>query len=183
MALTLGQAAKIANVSKPTMSKWLKGGKLSGSKNKDGVYQIDKSELDRFLAFYRSEKTLLASVNSNGNLGVNTSKPNSTNATETPQKNTTGVEAIDALTKIDAIKYVAALEVIKAEKAALQKALAKSEQQYEHLEARMDNMQASYEETLRRVTSLIEDKRPAPERVATEATEAPKKRKKFLGIF
>lgn len=183
MALTLGQAAKIAGVSKPTMSKWLKDGKLSGSKNADGVYEIDRSDLDRFLAFNRSSKTVLGSVNGNGNLGVSHANTNPQNATQVPPKPTTGVEALDNADKLETVKYAAAIEILRVEKAALEKALAKSETAYEHLEARMDDMQASYEETLRQVTRLLEDKRPASERAATEASAPTKKRKKFLGIF
>ena len=190
MALTLGQAAKIANVSKPTMSKWLKDGKLSGTKNDEGVYEIDKSELDRFLAFHRSKQTLLSDVSGNGKLGVSSRKANASEASPEAPTTSTGIEALDALTNANEVKYVAAIEILKAERAALQKALAKSEQQYEHLEARMDDMQATYEETLRNVTRLIEDKRPAsektPEVITTpveEKPEEPKKRTKFLGIF
>jgi excisionase family DNA binding protein len=44
--LTLGQAAKLVGKSKPTISKAVKDGKLSGQKV-DGVFQIEKSELIR----------------------------------------------------------------------------------------------------------------------------------------
>ena len=44
--LTLGQASKLVDKSKPTISKAVKDGKLSGQKV-DGVFQIDKSELLR----------------------------------------------------------------------------------------------------------------------------------------
>ena len=44
--LTLGQAAKQVGKSKPTISKAIKDGKLSGEKI-DGVYQIEVSELLR----------------------------------------------------------------------------------------------------------------------------------------
>jgi len=45
--LTLGQAAKMTGKSKPTISKAVKDGRLSGKKGKDGVYQIEVSELLR----------------------------------------------------------------------------------------------------------------------------------------
>jgi hypothetical protein len=45
--LTLGQAAKQVGKSKPTISKAIKDGKLSGEKNDNGVYQIEVSELLR----------------------------------------------------------------------------------------------------------------------------------------
>jgi hypothetical protein len=44
--LTLGQASKLVGKSKPTISKAVKDGKLSGEKV-DGVFQIEKSELVR----------------------------------------------------------------------------------------------------------------------------------------
>ena len=44
--LTLGQASKLVGKSKPTISKAVKDGRLSGQKV-DGVFQIDKSELIR----------------------------------------------------------------------------------------------------------------------------------------
>ena len=44
--LTLGQASKLTGKSKPTISKAVKDGKLSGQKV-NGVFQIDKAELVR----------------------------------------------------------------------------------------------------------------------------------------
>ena len=44
--LTLGQASNLVGKSKPTISKAVKDGKLSGQKV-DGVFQIEKSELLR----------------------------------------------------------------------------------------------------------------------------------------
>ena len=44
--LTLGQASKLVGKSKPTISKAVKDGKLSGQKV-NGVFQIDKAELVR----------------------------------------------------------------------------------------------------------------------------------------
>jgi len=45
--LTLGAAAKMAGVSKPTIARAIKSGKLSGKKNRNGSYSIDESELAR----------------------------------------------------------------------------------------------------------------------------------------
>jgi excisionase family DNA binding protein len=45
--LTLGQAAKETGVSKPTISKAISKGRLSGTKNEKGEYEIDPSELFR----------------------------------------------------------------------------------------------------------------------------------------
>jgi len=44
--LTLGQASKLVGKSKPTISKAVKDGKVTGQKV-DGVFQIEKSELIR----------------------------------------------------------------------------------------------------------------------------------------
>ena len=45
--LTLGEASKLTGISKPTISKAVKDGKVSGKKNNKGVFEIEKSELIR----------------------------------------------------------------------------------------------------------------------------------------
>ena len=45
--LTLGEAAKMTGMSKPTISKAVKSGKVTGTKGENGVFQIEKSELIR----------------------------------------------------------------------------------------------------------------------------------------
>lgn len=45
--LTLGQAAKEAGISKPSLSAAIKKGRLSAEKNESGTYEIDPSELFR----------------------------------------------------------------------------------------------------------------------------------------
>ena len=45
--LTLGEAAKMTGVSKPTISKAVLSGKVTGIKGENGVFQIEKSELIR----------------------------------------------------------------------------------------------------------------------------------------
>ncbi len=47
MKLTLGQAAKEAGISKPSLSAAIKKGRLSANKNESGVYEIDPAELFR----------------------------------------------------------------------------------------------------------------------------------------
>ena len=44
---TLGQAAKRMNVSKPTLSRWIKKGRITAQRQDNGSYLIDASELDR----------------------------------------------------------------------------------------------------------------------------------------
>lgn len=53
MKFTLGQAAKRLGLSKPTVSKHIRNGRLAGVKGADGVFQIDAAELARFEAEYR----------------------------------------------------------------------------------------------------------------------------------
>jgi excisionase family DNA binding protein len=45
--LTLGQAAKLAGVGKSTLSRAIKSGRLSASRQTDGSYSIDPAELER----------------------------------------------------------------------------------------------------------------------------------------
>ncbi len=47
MTLTLGQAAKAADVSKSTLSRAIKEGRMSASRNDTGGYTIDPAELFR----------------------------------------------------------------------------------------------------------------------------------------
>lgn len=47
MAYTLGQAARAANVSKTTIQRAIKSGRLSASRQLDGSYLIDPAELHR----------------------------------------------------------------------------------------------------------------------------------------
>lgn len=47
MGYSLGQAAKEVGVSKPTIQRAIKSGKLSATRNDDGSYDIDPSELLR----------------------------------------------------------------------------------------------------------------------------------------
>lgn len=52
MAFTLGQAAKRVGVSKPTLSKHIKNGRLSAKKLETGAFAIDDAELGRFISSY-----------------------------------------------------------------------------------------------------------------------------------
>ena len=56
MKFTLGQAAKEAGVSKPTISRALKNGDLSGTKKRDRSYESVASELHRWKEHYQSRK-------------------------------------------------------------------------------------------------------------------------------
>lgn len=56
MKYTLGQAAKEASVSKPTISRALKNGDLSGKRRPDRSFEIEASELHRWKDDYRERK-------------------------------------------------------------------------------------------------------------------------------
>lgn len=45
--LSLGQAAKVAGVSKSTLQRMLKNGQVSGTQREDSVWEIDQSEVAR----------------------------------------------------------------------------------------------------------------------------------------
>ena len=47
MPYSMSKAAKVAGVSKTTMHKWVKSGKMTATKLDDGTYSIDESELTR----------------------------------------------------------------------------------------------------------------------------------------
>ena len=47
MKLSLGQAAKLAGVSKSTLQRMLKAGTASGTQREDSVWEIDQSEVAR----------------------------------------------------------------------------------------------------------------------------------------
>lgn len=77
MKLTMGQAAKQANVSKPTLSRWIKKGYISAEKQGDGSYTIDASEMDRIL----EQKSRGNARNGNGNTEMlQPETPNETHA-------------------------------------------------------------------------------------------------------
>ena len=50
MGVTLGQAAKLASVSKSTLTRAIKSGRLSAYRRDDGGYEIDVAELARVYA-------------------------------------------------------------------------------------------------------------------------------------
>lgn len=49
MAYSLATAAEAAKVSKPTVFRWIKAGKISAVKADDGTYRIEPAELHRYL--------------------------------------------------------------------------------------------------------------------------------------
>ena len=66
MAYTLGQAAKAADVSKTTIQRAIKSGRLSASRQDDGSYIIDPAELHRvFPRAGNADSEMASSVTSN----------------------------------------------------------------------------------------------------------------------
>jgi excisionase family DNA binding protein len=49
MAYTLATAAEAAKVTKPTVFKWIKSGKISATRAEDNTYRIEPAELHRYL--------------------------------------------------------------------------------------------------------------------------------------
>jgi excisionase family DNA binding protein len=49
MAYSLATAAEAAKVTKPTVFRWIKSGKISATKADDGTYRIEPAELHRYL--------------------------------------------------------------------------------------------------------------------------------------
>jgi excisionase family DNA binding protein len=49
VSYTLATAAEAARVTKPTVFRWIKKGKISATKAEDGTYRIEPAELHRYL--------------------------------------------------------------------------------------------------------------------------------------
>ena len=149
MPLTLGKAALKAGVSKPTMSSWLKSGKVSGRKNDDGIYEIDEAELDRFLAFRNAASGNVSSSGKSDSKATGKQIPSNT-----PEPT---IEGAESLTEV---KYAAALEVVRFEREAVKKQLEKAEAAREAAERKAEDWQERYIDVSNRMTRLLEDQRP-----------------------
>ncbi len=82
MSYTLGEAAKTAGFSKPTLSRAIKNGKLSAKRLDDGSYSIDPAELERW-----------KDANGHRNASVKRSKTQG----ETPSQNSALQAEVEAL--------------------------------------------------------------------------------------
>ena len=56
MAYTLATAADAAKVTKPTVFKWIKSGKISATRAEDNTYRIEPAELHRYLDSVAKDK-------------------------------------------------------------------------------------------------------------------------------
>ena len=76
--LTLGQSALATGLSKPTIQRAIKGGRISATKNDDGSYSIDPSELHR--VFPPVTDTITGSVKQSGTPILNSALQHGFNA-------------------------------------------------------------------------------------------------------
>lgn len=85
MSYTLGEAAKAAGFSKPTLSRAIKNGKLSAKRLDDGSYSIDPAELERW-------------KDANGHRNANSKRYKTPEETpETPNQNSALQAEVEAL--------------------------------------------------------------------------------------
>ena len=157
MPFSLSKAAKVAGVSKTTVHKWVKTGKLSASKGADGTYSIDRSELERVTSARKQV----------------TSTPVTPDVTQDDR--TSSNQALDLSiyrsNTLNEMKYAAALEAVSHERKLLREQVNELRQRAEAAEERSEAAAERYHDSIKTMTRLLEDKREAP------------KRRKFLGIF
>ena len=157
MPFSLSKAAKVAGVSKTTVHKWVKTGKLSASKGADGTYSIDRSELER----------------------VTSARKQVTSTPVTPDQTqddiTSSSKALDLSiyrsNTINEMTYAAALEAVSHERKLLREQVNELRQRADAAEARSEAAAERYHDSIKTMTRLLEDKRE------------PQQRKRFLGIF
>jgi excisionase family DNA binding protein len=157
MPFSLSKAARVAGVSKTTMHKWVKSGKLSATKGSGGTYSIERSELERVTSARKqvTSTTVTADV--------------------TPDNTSTSNQPLDLsiyrTNTISELKYAAALEAVTHERQLLREQVNELRQRAEAAEERSEAAAERYHDSIKTMTRLLEDKRE------------PQKRKKFLGIF
>ena len=164
MPYSTSKAARLSRVSKTTIHKWIKSGKMSASKLEDGTYAIDESELARVTS-HRETVSL------------------GRTATASPKDITTPKAApldlsIYKANTIHELKFEAALEAATYERKLLQQQVdqltvtaSEAKDRAEQAEERTDEAIRKYHESIQTLTRLLEDKRPTQSRT------------RFLGIF
>jgi excisionase family DNA binding protein len=157
MPFSLSKAAKVAGVSKTTVHKWVKTGKLSATKGVDGTYSIDRSELERVTSARQQV----------------TSTPITPDATQ--DNTTSSIQPLDLSiyrsNTINEVRYAAALEAVIHERKLLREQVNELRQRADAAEKRSEAAHERYHDSIKTMTRLLEDKRE------------PQQRKKFLGIF
>ena len=157
MPYSMSKAAKVAGVSKTTMHKWVKSGKVTSIKLNDGTYSIDESELSRVI---QSRKQVTST----------TVTPDVNKGNATPKSAPLDLSIYRANT-INEVKYAAALEAVTHERKLLREQVNELRQRADAAEARSEAAAERYHDSIKTMTRLLEDKRETPQR------------KKFLGIF
>ena len=164
MPYSTSKAARVSGVSKTTIHKWIKSGKLSASKLEDGTYAIDESELTRVTSHREKVSSTKAS----------TPLPEDITA---PRPAPLDLSIYRANT-IHELKFEAALEAVTYERKLLQQQVdqltvtaSEAKGRAEQAEERTDEARRQYHESIQTLTRLLEDKRPAQVRT------------RFLGIF
>ena len=157
MPYSMSKAAKVAGVSKTTMHKWVKLGKVTSTKLDDGTYSIDESELSRVI---ESRKQVTST----------TVTPDVNKGNATPKPALLDLSIYRANT-INEVKYAAALEAVTHERQLLREQVNELRQRAEAAEARSEAAAERYHDSIKTMTRLLEDKRE------------PQQRKRFLGIF
>ena len=157
MQYSLSKAAKVADVSKTTVHKWVKTGKLSATKGEDGTYIIRKAELDRVTSARKqmTSTPVILDLTQDGNTSSNQALDLSIYRSNT----------------INEMKYAAALEAVSHERKLLREQVNELRQRAEAAEERSEAAAERYHDSIKTMTRLLEDKRE------------PQKRKRFLGIF
>ena len=157
MPYSMSKAAKVAGVSKTTMHKWVKSGKVTSTKLDDGTYSIDESELSRVI---QSRKQVTSTtVTPDVNKGNPSPKPAPLDL------------SIYRTNTLNEVKYAAALEAVSHERQLLREQVNELRQRADAAEERSEAAAERYHDSIKTMTRLLEDKRE------------PQKRKKFLGIF
>ena len=157
MQYSLSKAARVAGVSKTTVHKWVKTGKLSATKGEDGTYIIRKAELDRVTSARKqmTSTPVILDLTQDGNTSSNQALDLSIYRSNT----------------INEMKYAAALEAVSHERKLLREQVNELRQRAEAAEERSEAAAERYHDSIKTMTRLLEDKRE------------PQKRKRFLGIF
>ena len=157
MPYSMSKAARVAGVSKTTMHKWIKSGKLSASKDDTGAYSIDESELLRVTSVRKRVTSPPVNLNDK-----------SVNLSEDKAPLNLSIYASNTLNEA---KYAAELEAVNHERNLLRQQVKELRDRAEAAEQRSEAAAERYHDSIKTMTRLLEDKREAP------------KRRKFLGIF
>ena len=157
MPYSMSKAARVAGVSKTTMHKWIKSGKLSASKDDTGAYSIDESELSRVTSVRKRVTSPPVNLNDK-----------SVNLSEDKAPLNLSIYASNTLNEA---KYAAELEAVNHERNLLRQQVKELRDRAEAAEQRSEAAAERYHDSIKTITRLLEDKREAP------------KRRKFLGIF